>query len=96
MLKRHQSFFIVVYYLCLVTIFQYHRLRTHIILQLVSYRIYYCFMVFTRHRLYLDDFLLLFGLACFEAATYLIYLFSHMIILSNVIKLDFTYFSIIN
>lgn len=44
--------------------------------------------IFTRSKLCLDDYLLLFGLACLGAATYLIYSFSRMIFLSDAIRLD--------
>lgn len=44
--------------------------------------------IFTRRRLYLDDYILLFGLACLAAATYLVYSFSHLIFLSNAVRLD--------
>lgn len=44
--------------------------------------------IFTRSKLYLDDYLLLFGLACLGAATYLTYSFSSMIFLSNASRLD--------
>ena len=44
--------------------------------------------IMTRHKLYLDDFVLLLGLACLSAATYLIYTFSHTIFLSNAVRLD--------
>lgn len=44
--------------------------------------------IFTRSKLYLDDYILLLGLACLVAATYLIYSFSRMIFLCNAIKLD--------
>lgn len=44
--------------------------------------------IFTRRRLYLDDYILFFGLACLTAATYLVYSFSHLIFLSNAVRLD--------
>lgn len=44
--------------------------------------------VFIRHKLYLDDYFLLFGLACLGAATYLLYSIFRMIFLSNVVRQD--------
>ena len=44
--------------------------------------------IFTRNKLQLGDYLVLFGLACLGAATYLIYDFARMIFLSNAVRLD--------
>lgn len=44
--------------------------------------------VFTRRKLYLDDYVLIFGLACLAAATSLVYSFSPVIFLSNAVRLD--------
>ena len=43
--------------------------------------------IFTRSKLFPDDYLVLFGLTCLGAATYLMYSFSLVIFLSNAIRL---------
>ena len=48
--------------------------------------------IFTRRKLFLDDYILLFGLACLGAATGLVYSFSQLIFLSNAVRLDSTVF----
>jgi hypothetical protein len=43
---------------------------------------------FSRHKLYFDDYLVIFGLLCLGAATGIIYAFSHIVFLLNAIRFD--------